>query len=149
MPIASGQKLTAARLNALRPTVYDVACSADVALTGTVADITGASITFSTTTAGAKAICTWVADTDSTNATAAIASVYLSIDGVDQAAPMTIMEQGTANDTRATVAQMSTVTLASAGSHTIKLRGQRVSGTGTVTVKQTHTTLRILVLETV
>lgn len=149
MTIFAGEIITAARLQALQNVVYDAACTADTALTGTVVDITGATVTFSTTFANAKARVSWVADLDATNATAAIAAVYLAVDGVDQAAPMAIAEQGTSNDSRYTVAQQSTVTLAAAGSHTIKLRGRVVSGTGTVTAKQTHTTLRIVVQEVV
>lgn len=149
MPILAFEVVTADRLNRMQPTEYFVAASGDVALTGSAADITGATITFSTNAANAKAACTWFADTDSTNTTAAIASTYLNVDGVDQTSPMTIQEQGTANDTRPTVGQQSTVTLASAGSHTIKLRGQRVSGSGGVTIKTTHTTLRIVVYEVV
>lgn len=149
MAILAFEIVTAGRLNRMQPTEHFAACSADVVLSGSAADITGATITFSTTAANAKAVCSWVADTDSTNTTAAIASTYLNVDGVDQPSPMTIQEQGTANDTRPTVAQQSTVTLASTGSHTIKLRGQRVSGSGGVTIKTTHTTLRIVVYEVV
>ena len=149
MPIASGMKLTPARLNALQNKVYDAAASADLVLTGSAQDVPGATITFTTVFPGAKAVCTWIADTDATNATAAVGSCFPAVDGTDQPAPMTILEQGTTNDARATIGQQATYTLAAAGSHTIKLRGQRVSGTGADTIKGTHTTLRILVQENV
>lgn len=149
MSILAFEIVTAGRLNRMQPRVYNAACSSDVALSGSAADITGATVTFSTAAANATALVSWFADTDATNTTAAIGSVYINVDGVDQASPATIHEQGTSNDARSTPGQQSTVTLTSAGSHTIKLRGQRVSGTGGVAVKQTHTTLRVLVIEVV
>lgn len=147
MSFSAGEVLTGQKVAALQQRGYDMVASSDVTVSGTVADVTGATTTFSTVYPNAKLKIFIVGDVDATNGTAAIVSVYANVDGTDYASPMTISEQGTSNDSRYTVSQLITVTVASSGSHTVKLRARRVSGTGTADVKGSHTTARVEVEE--
>lgn len=124
------------------PAVFASACSASVALTTTEADITGATVTFSTTKANAKYLVIGSFYMSAVVGSANVAAGKLNVDGANQAAFANFT--GISTNERANVAQSWSGTLAAAGSHTLKLRGVLSAGTGT-TVNSTHTTITVYV----
>lgn len=147
--ILAGEIMSAGRVAALQSTTYDAAATTDLTLSGTAADVVGATYTFDTAYDNASAAVSWVVDFDTTNTTAAVGVCWINVDGVDVSNPQAILEQGTANDQRGTRPQQTTVVLPTAGPHTIKLVGQRASGSGGIEIHAVHTTLRIVVTEAV
>lgn len=150
MALLAGQIATAEDLQLLQPQRYDAACTADTNPTTTILDITGATYTFTTRRDNARAHVVWMVDFDPNNTTAAIYVVFINVDGVDVTNPQAVFVNNTSVDNRAAgLPQQVTVTLPTAGSHTIKLRGQRASGSGSVDINATHTTMSIVVTEVV
>ena len=129
----AGQKMRASDLNVF---TASAAASADTVMSGSIADITGATVTFTTTHSNVSVIVNGVFDCDCIVATNT-AIGYLSVDGVQQSAQAII--QFSANGNRVTAAQNWNVTLSSSGSHTLKLRGTQTGGTHTIHTQ--HTTL--------
>lgn len=122
-------------------------CSANVDLSATEVDITGASVTF-TTRANARYFCTGSFYFSSIAASAQVAAGKLSIDGSIQPAVANFTGLNTVPD-RVNSSQSWTGTLA-AGSHTLKLRGQITTGTPPQTgvrVNAGSTTILVLVFE--
>jgi hypothetical protein len=74
-----------------------------------------------------------------------VALGVLDVDGVSESALATFRTQVTGTTAfRATAGQTWRVTLASAGSHTLKLRASKTANTaGTLQVQSTHTTLSV------
>ena len=147
MAFASGQKITAARLNRLQPVTYEASASSSLTLTTTLTDVTGASITLTTLTDGALYIAEAVFDMNvATAASGQLAEGHLGVDGSDQTARA--LRQMNAVD-RATVAQRWRGTLVSAGSHTFKLRGLKSGASGVASIVTTHTKLQVTIYEVV
>lgn len=147
MPFASGQRLTPARLNRIQPVTYEAVASGTLTLGTALADVAGAAVTLTTTTAGAV----WVAEAtfDMNVATAGagvLAEGHLDVDGVDQTARA--LKSMAAVD-RATAAQRWRGTLAAAGSHTLKLRGIKSGAAGVASIVTTHTKLQVTIYEVV
>lgn len=114
------------------------AATALLALTTTITDITGTSVTFSTTAANAVLLVTLFADVECTAFTSAgLAVAELWVDGAAQS-PFAQL-QVSANGQRATVGQTHRIVLASAGSHTVLMRGRKSGGTNTINMNATHT----------
>lgn len=124
------------------PDVFAAACSGSVALTTTEADITGATVTFSTVKANAKYMVIASFYMSAVVGNSAVASGKLNVDGANQSGSANFT--GVSTNERASVAQSWSGTLASPGSHTLKLRGVLSAGTG-VTVNSTHTTITVFV----
>ncbi|WP_405391051.1 hypothetical protein OG596_26280 [Streptomyces sp. NBC_01102] len=120
MPILAGEILTADKLMRLQPKTYDAVGTTTQTGPLTDADVTGATVTFNTTAANATAVVQTVFDIDYTAATTTLGSGRLNVDGVGES-EYAIFRQGSATGGRGTVAQTYRVTLASAGSHTLKL----------------------------
>lgn len=124
MPIASGQVITADILNHLKPTVRSVASTANLAGIVVDTDVTGATLTFDTETDNAVYEALGFFYMLKNGASTGLADGKLSVDGT--IVPITdgfaVFQQaaGNVND-RATVAMGWTGTLATAGTHTIKL----------------------------
>lgn len=127
-----------------KPILTGAACSTNVALTTTEVDITGATITFSTTKTNARYLVMASFYMAATAGNVNVATGKLNVDGVNQAAQANFT--GTTTLDRANVAQSWRGTLAAAGSHTFKLRGVMSAGTG-VTVNATHTAFTVMVFE--
>lgn len=147
MPFASGETITAARLNRIQPTTYDAACTPALTLTNSEVDVGAATITLTTVAANAIYICTAVFDFNVTTAAAAQFCVgRLSIDGV-------ISTREALHDMqtigRGTVHQQWRGTLAAAGSHTLKLRALKTTAGGVAEASATHTTIQIIIYEVV
>lgn len=147
MPFAAGEIVTAARLNRLQPVTAEAIATADVTLTGTEADVTGASITFTTQTNNAVYVAIGTFDFHTTVGSAALLGQgRLNVDGVTDG------EEGHADAStvnRTTIAQVWRGTLPAAGSHTIKLRALKNGGGGTIATRLTHTKLNIAIYEVV
>lgn len=121
MPILAGQKVTASQLMRLQPRTFDAVGTTTQAGPVTDADVAGATVTFTTSTANAVAVVNCSFDYEFTAATTTLGSGRLNVDGVGESRYATF-QQGPGNaDDRATTAQSYRVTLASAGSHTLKL----------------------------
>lgn len=149
MAFLSGDRLTSARLSNIQPVTYFAQC--DLALTRTdttYADISGATITFDTATDNAKVAVD--AEFDCAVGTAIATGTDMNgrvvIDGA--AEPGLAKHQMDALD-RDTVYTTTLATIATAGSHTIKLQGalSTTPGGGTQGVFQLFTCLRVTVYE--
>lgn len=122
MAFLAGDLLTAQRINRLAPKPYFKQSTGNLAAGSTGADVPGASITFSTETAGATVQCWWTTDYDLTGATTTIGSARLLLDGVTNADAFAIFQVTSAGASdRATVSQVHQYTVPSTGSHTIKM----------------------------
>lgn len=119
MTIFAGQVLDAQTLNHLQPTSYNAVGSGTVAAGSTNADVTNATITLTTETANAtyKAWCTW--DFNATGVPGGSSTGRMALDGVGQS-PLATFRGDAANE-RGTVSANYRGTIASAGSHTLKL----------------------------
>lgn len=119
MAFAGGDTITGARLNRLQTAWYYAAGSGTLVGPQTNADVTSATVTFSTTAANATyaAWCVW--DVDWTGATTATGTARINVDGVNGSALATWgAEVGT---DRGTYSQNYFGTLAASGLHTLKL----------------------------
>jgi hypothetical protein len=143
MPIfASGMRLTPARLNRLQPATYFVVGSGSVAASQTNADVPSASITVTTAMPNAVYTAEAVWDVDLSGATTATWVGRINVDG-SLVTPLATYAAEVATD-RATVPQSYRGTLATAGSHTIKL----VTTTGaSQTVQGVNCSLLVVIYE--
>lgn len=149
MPILAGQIIDAATLNHLKPATYDAVASANLVGIVVDTDITGATVTFTTETDNAVYVAEGFFDMDWT-AGAAVGLVIigkLAVDGAIQSEEAHAEQAAGANGDRMSTAMGWRGTLATAGSHTIKLVGsvpdadQKINGT--------HTTLLVTIHEVV
>lgn len=128
---SAGQKLSAADMNTNITKLLSARGSvASATVTTTIADFSGCTLTFTTAEANTKVLITGVFDVESTGTTD-IFTGYCDVDGSSQTYTATL--KGTC---RASVTQQWLVTLASAASHTIKLRVQKTNNSNTVTCYQ-------------
>lgn len=135
----------------MQPVPYDVAASSDLGVGQTAQDVPGASITLTTTTDNATfwAFATFDFDGVGTGSTST-AFGRLVVDGVVQAAEALYQVSSASASVRSVIPQMWAGTLASAGSHTIKLQGTTPGSAGNgVEINGTHTRLHVLIFEIV
>lgn len=148
MPILSGMRLTAQRLNWLRPEIYSASGTGDLAVTGTTTLIPGCEIIV-TVGAGARIIADGAANflNGSTTLSAnSFCSVQLTMDGATQ--PGFGRWGDTVTGAQGTPAQQWDIPGLSAGSHTLRLSAARTnSGVGTVTAVAAHCVLVVSVYE--
>lgn len=128
MPIYAGQTITAGQLARLRPTPYEVTASGNLALTTTETDVPGASIALTTAAANAVYVATGTFSFDITSANTNFGEGILHVDGA-QASGNARWSGEVTTDFGPAVQQWSG-TLATAGAHTLKLRGVMSAGTG-------------------
>ncbi|MGC5331000.1 hypothetical protein [Micromonospora sp. DT62] len=115
-------------------------------MTSTVTDVPGASITLSTTTAGARYIVDGSFDISQLATTNNDITGWLDVDGALAGRAVSI--GGQVFGDRATGAQTWVGTLPAAGSHTFKLRASTTTA-GQYQVNQTNTSLVIMIFEVV
>lgn len=138
MPFAAGQTLTAAQLNNITNKALEARSSGDETVTTSVVDVNNATLTFTTPLANTIVRVTSFWDINSTSgADTFIGTLY--VDGVVNATGE-CHEQAAG---RFSLAQSWTVTLAAAGSHTLKLRRTRSGATSTFTLFGIHTKIQI------
>lgn len=137
MTILAGQKITADEYNADVTDYVDDTLAADETITTSETDVTGVTQTITTPVANTEVKITAVCDIGSTGA-ADIGFVICHIDGVAQSGNCKWQVAG-----RGTVSQTWVATIATAGSHTIKLRKQKAGSSNTVTLFGTHTKMTI------
>lgn len=145
MAFLAGERVTASRLNRLQPTAYEATASASLTRTTTTyADITGATVTFDTEAANAKAVVDAEFDCAvGTTSTTTDMNGRIMVDGV---AGNALAKHQMDNLDRDSVYTTETFTLAAAGSHTIKLQGALSAAAGSGTF-QTFTKIKITVYE--
>jgi len=143
----AGALVTADQFNRIQPNTYHASCSSDLVGSVTATAITGASITLTTETDGAvwTAVANFDFDTAGSGTTTA-GEGLLFVDGVE-AGGKALFQVGaaTAND-RGTVGQNWMGTLATAGSHTLALRGTLPAN---MEINAGHTRLTVTVFEVV
>lgn len=125
--------------------IQSAACTAGATTTTTEQDVTGATVTFTTLRPNARYVCTGVFYFGANTGGGSVASGKLNVDGTTVNNLYAQFTGATTLD-RATVTQTWSGTLASAGSHTLKLRHQittNVSGTFTLNNGQTTITVQI------
>lgn len=126
----AGQKLSATDLNTNMTKLLSArGTTASATVTTTVADLSGCTLTFTTAEVNTIVLVTGVFDAQINGATD-IFSGILDVDGSSQS--NTAILNGTV---RATVTQQWLITLATAASHTLKLRVQKTNNSNTVTVR--------------
>lgn len=132
MAFAAGERITGARLNRLQPVqYYDLITASLTKTTTTFEDIPGCSVTFTTTADNAAYSVVAVFD-------CAVGTVSATTDMVGRIVTDGVAETQTArhqmdNLDRDTVSTLALGTLASAGSHTIKLQGALTVAAGSGT----------------
>jgi hypothetical protein len=145
MAFLSGDRLTSARLSNIQPVTYFAQCDATLTRTDTTyADISGATITFNTATNNAKVVVDAEFDCAvGTLSTTTDMNGRIVIDGA--AEPGLAKHQMDVTD-RDSVYTTTLATIATAGSHTIKLQGALSAAAGSGTF-QLFTCLRVTVYE--
>lgn len=138
----AGQKIRASDLNFATGTEYEQECTADYTITGSYGDVTGATITFSTSVA--NAVCIINADYDFRLVTTGTGYCYgaVMIDGTRHARQRLFTFQSA--ETRTGGHMRIKTTLASTGSHTIKLQAKKDSA-GSALFAATSTVLGLTV----
>ena len=151
----TGETVTAALMNThirdnlnflkTNPQSAFAAASADLTLTTTETDVTGATVSITTSIANATYVAICVFDFDITAAGAAIGQGRLSVDGsiAAQEAHMRI----DTSPARATTTLVQRGTVATAASHTWKLRALKTAANGTCAVRLTSSSITVLVFE--
>lgn len=145
MAFLSGERITAARLNRLGAVTYEAVASASLTRTTTTyADVPDATVTFSTVAANAVI----VVDAEFDCAVGGISATTdmngrINVDGV---AGTRLSKHQMDTLDRDTDYVFEKFTLASAGSHTVKLEGALSAAAGSGTF-QTFTSLKVTVYE--
>ncbi|MGW1814064.1 hypothetical protein ACWCQM_10960 [Streptomyces sp. NPDC002125] len=123
MPIPAGGIITAGQLSRMQPATFLAAADTNLVRNNTTAaaDIPGATVTVTTTTANAVYTVTAAFDVQIGAAGAGNIIGYLYVDGVADAG---VAAKRMDAVTRDTIAQVWRGTLPAAGSHTFKLQGQ-------------------------
>lgn len=148
MPFTGLQIVTADQLNRLQPITYsEMASSALTVTTTTDTDIPGCSITLTTGANNATYVASAIFDCDATvtNATTLIVGKLF----VDGAAALGTSTYAMDTALRATIAEMWVGTLATAGSHTLKLTGALNVAAGTGVFRATNTKITVTITEVV
>jgi len=140
---AAGQKLRASDLNRACPTELFQGSTGDYTITGSYGDITGASITFTTVVANAVVIINADFDLRVTATGTGYCYGSVAVDGVTDTTYQRLSTYQSA-ETRAGGHLRIKTTLATAGSHTIKLQGKKDSA-GTAIFAAPTTTLGLTV----
>lgn len=148
MGFLAGETITAGRLNRIQPTTYEEACtSALTVTTATYADITGASITLTTTADNAIYIAEAVFDCNVTGtSTTSLMVARLLVDGVVDSG-IAVYAMDTLD--RSTIAMRWRGFLVAAGSHTLKIQGANTGAAGTGVFQQDDTKLQVTIYEVV
>lgn len=105
--------------------------------TGTLTDVTGASLTFNTSSSAAHAVVIWTCDFEVTSAATETGIGQMSYDGVDVPTRQALKDMRALS--RATITQRDNIPLPTPGSHTFKLRAQRTGSLGTIRMNPDHT----------
>ncbi len=148
MAFSAGQTITAAQLNRIQPLPRVARATGNLTLTTSVQDVPGATITVSTSAANAIYVVTGVFDCDVTSYSgdpAILGGLYVDGAGVTGSA----VWLGRATAWRVTAAGTWSGTLASSGSHTLKLVANKNVNAGTYTVLSGSTALTLHVYEVV
>lgn len=145
MAFLAGERITAARLNRLRPSSYFAQASSSLTRTDTTyADIPGATVTFTTVAASAEYTVTGVFDCAVGTVSASTRMLGRIVTDGNAELGFAIHEMDTLDrDTDTTVAKG---TLTTAGSHTIKLQGALSAAAGSGTF-QTFTQILVTITE--
>lgn len=147
MSFNAGDILYASDLNGLVPQILEGVCNVATTITTSLADVTGATVTFTTVNDNATALVTWTADHNVTVAGAGVVAItQMNYDGTDVNTRQGLFSLDDVH--RACIAQSDTVTLATAGSHTIKMRCQKTGAGGTDQLQTNHTQFSILLFDT-
>jgi len=128
MPIPAGGIVTAGALARMQPKTYEAVGTSNLVGPVTDGDVPGCSVTFTTTSANAVATVVIAVDLDLTAATTTLGSGRLNVDGVGESRYAVFQQgPGTASD-RATGSQTYRITLAAAGTHTLKITATAPTG---------------------
>jgi hypothetical protein len=138
----AGQKIRASDLNRACPTELEQECTADYTITGAYGDVTGATITFTTSVTNAVVIIQGDFDFRLTATGTGYCYGAVMIDGVRHARQRLFLFQST--ETREGSPLRIKATLAAAGSHTIKLQAKKDSvGTALFCANSTYLALTV------
>lgn len=147
--VAAGQVVEADEFAAMQPRTYYAQASGNTTINSSTTVDVPATVNFTTVFPNAQVDIRWTADFRSNNTSAGISVCFVRIDSTDITTPQAIFQQGTTSDRRFTVGQSYVTTIASAGNHTISLRANRASGSSEAIISGTHTTITVVVTETV
>lgn len=139
----AGQIIKAA--NVPFPTEMRANASTDTAITSTTLTDVGVSITFTTENASALVLAFGVFDMAVHTASSNFAVGHCIVDGSDQTSQA--VSSMTTVGQRGTQSQNWAASLASAGSHTVKLQAGLSASGGQMDIKTTHTTLLLIIFD--
>jgi len=137
MGILAGQKVTADEYNADVTDYLHVILAADETVTTTLTDVTGVTSTFTTPVANTEVKVTAMCDVG-ISGTTDFAVITCVVDGVTQTGNAKLL-----GNVRTTIYGEWVVTLATAGSHTIKLQRQKINNANTVVLYGSHSKMTI------
>jgi hypothetical protein len=123
--------------------VYHAAATGNLSVTGTEADVPGASVSVVVRGNSSTVVVIGVFDEQTNASSSASVSGFLNWNGSDRS-EQAVTQTGDAAAVRGTVAQCWVITGVTAGTYTAKLRG---SGTTGGTIRGTHTTITAMVWE--
>lgn len=153
MPAPAGRAPTAGQFIRLQTVIYEAIQSGNggglQSLTTTETDLLGCSVTFTTATAAARVVV--IAGGHfliQTGSASNLATVLLNVDGATTTNPF-MRCYASVSGVELTLAQFWNLTLASAGSHTLKLRGIKSGAGGTIQTADLDTHFIAQVLEVV
>lgn len=144
----AGQRVTASKLSTTR---LEATCDTTLTVTTVVTDVSGLSITFTTTrdNVAARATCYLDCNAIGVDPLTGLLIARLNVDGGEETANC-LWNAGsnntTADNLRSPASQGWDFTLASAGSHTVKIVANRSGGTaGDLNIEAVHSTLQLTV----
>lgn len=147
MTVFAGDIIYASDVNGMLPRILEGVCTGATTVTTSLADVTGATVTFTTVNANAFAQVIWTMDITVTVAGAGVVAIgQMNYDGVDVSTRQALFSLEDVH--RATLTQRDNITLAAAGSHTIKMRTQKTGAGGTAQLQTNHTGFTVLLYDT-
>lgn len=141
MTFLAGQKVTATLLNNHVLRTVEARSSGDETVTTSVTDVNGATVTINTPVDNTVVKVDSIWDLATSGGTDTFLGT-LYVDGVLQANVGEAHFEG-AGAERYTVAQSWNITIATAGSHTLKLRRQKTSNSDVLTLYSIHTKIQV------
>lgn len=122
--------------------------SANLTLSTTAADVTGATHTYTTSITNAKYVAWGVAQFQVSTASSGVnLRGYLNVDGTDRGTAIFVEDGGSTTVSDGTYSQCWEGPLATAASHTLKMRGDKDAAGGTHSIQSSHSKLLVAIYE--
>jgi hypothetical protein len=127
------------------PTILNQGATADYTVTNAQADVTGATASYTTSRANVKAVITVTFDVDITTSGTGLLTGQVLVDGAAQTPKVVINDPGAVDRRSGSIT--TSVVLATAASHTIKLQIAKANAGGTAVAKQDNTRVTVTIYD--